>query len=409
MPSLKLTERRIAELPVPADKYVRYWDTEVKGLFVRVTSKGSKRYYFEGRKKGNTKSIYHTGPRCSDYSLEEMRDDARAWNVALSKGDNPFAEAEKSVNPTLYELCRENLRLKEMQVSPRRLSASYLRDIEMYTRRVGESEMGGSLVDQVTVASAGALLLSFPPKCSDELRGWLSNCYDLAIRRDYVPLGFNPWKYTEKRYQPPKPEDLPRFTDDEIAKIAEYLHKAERGEVRRRQRINPIWIKYIWFLIRNGTRPNDTRIIERSWLRERGGIHYILHPGTKTGEKRFILSEASVLDVRETMKIRPSSVFLFPGRTDDVHLDNYKKEFNYMREAIGVDKPPYAIRRWFAHVGRSVYQGDIGPVQRLVGWETEEIALRYAGDDESFMEKFLLDNAEICRVVSAKVEEVTHV
>lgn len=407
MPSIKLTERRVAELPTPRDKgNERYWDTEVKGLYVRVTSKGSKRYYFEGKRKGDTKRIYYTGPRCSDYRLEEMRDDAREWNVALRKGINPFAQEEERAVPTVHELCQENLRLKEAQTSPRRLSSSYLRDVTMYTRWIGDTKMGGSCVDQVTVASAGVFLADYSPKCSDEIRGWLGNCYDFAIRRDYVPLGFNPWKYTEKRYKKPPPEELPRFTDEEIAKIAEYLHKVGRGEGPRK--VNPVWVKFMWFLIRNGTRPNDTRIIERSWLRERGGVSYILHPKTKTGEKRIILSEESLRDVQAVMKLK-ESLFLFPGRGRDNHLDNYKKEFNYMREAIGIDKPPYAIRRWFAHIGRKAFNGDVGPVQKLVGWETEEIALRYSGDDESFMERFILDNAAICRVVSAKVGEVTNV
>lgn len=407
MPELKLTEKRILELEVPPGKpYERFWDTEAKGLCVKVTSAGLKRYYFKGRIKGDSKPIWHTGPRCSDYSLEEMRDDVRRWKVELRKGDNPFHEEEivEEKVPTIYELCLENLRRKEQQKAPT-LSRGYLKDVRMYTDWVRKSDLGAKNVNSITPLDGDVFLGEYAPRCADHMRAWLVNSYSFAIQRAYVPLGFNPWQYIEKKYLAPRAEDLPRFTDDEIGSIAEYLRKAEDGRLARR--VNPIWVKFVWFLIRNGTRPNDTRIIERAWLTERNGVFYVLHPKTKTGEKRIMLSKESLRDVDEVMKMADSK-FLFPGRSGECHLQNYRKEFNYMRDAIGIDKPPYAIRRWFAHVGREVYDGDIAPVQQLVGWETKEMALRYSGNDEAFMEKMILENAEICRAVSSKVEEVAN-
>lgn len=402
MPELNLTEERIRKLKPPSEKkYERYWDSATPGLCVKVTRSGEKRFLFKYRTKGSRKALWYTGPRAHEISLAEMRIKAAKWNIALVDGGNPFARSDEiEVTRTVADLCRENLERKKALGH----SQSHLKNLELHQKRLEDSKIGNAPLETVTPADAVTFLKVFSPRCADQMRSFLSNSYELGIKRAYIPLGCNPWRYTDKRWEPPKPDELPRFTDEEMKVFTSYLRTAERGELGRI--VNPVWLKFMWFLVRTGTRPSDAKKIERSWLRIISGVSYILHPCTKTGEKRIVLPDETVKDIEELNGIR-DSIFLFPGRTDDIHMQCYKKEYNYMRKATGLTKPAYAIRRWFAHAGRAAYGGDVEPIQKLVGWETEAMALRYSGNDESFMEKFILENAEISRTVNTKIEEVS--
>ena len=46
MPKVKLTETAIARAATPESEYILYWDTEMKGLVLRVNASGSKALYF---------------------------------------------------------------------------------------------------------------------------------------------------------------------------------------------------------------------------------------------------------------------------------------------------------------------------------------------------------------------------
>lgn len=402
MQKLKLTEKRIRELEPPANKaYERYWDTEVKGLCVKVLRSGRKVYYFKDRFNGEV--IYGKNlPACSELSLSEMRDEALQWKAQIRKGANPWKVKAKV--HTVTELCEENIEAK------RKLGRSelHLRDMEKATDEIRKSKLGKMGEDEVTMREASDFLGQYHgrDRWHDELRWFLFNSFELAIKKGRLPLNSNPWHYIDKRYTLPDRNELPRFTDSEISVIAGYLRRAENGDLD--PPVSPAWVRFIWFLIRTGMRPGDALMIRTSWIKQTSsGVRYVDHPRTKTGGKRIVLP--SEVDVPDDL-----GVYLFPGRRrrnssgelEEGPLMNYRTEFGRMRRETRLDKPAYAIRRWFASVGRRTFDGDIGPIQQLVGWETEEMALRYAGDDEELLEKVIAENAEVCRQVASRVDEV---
>ncbi len=398
MPEMKLTEKRIHELKPPTDRaYERYWDTEVTGLAVKVLRSGRKVYYFKDRLNG--RFIYGKSlPRCSERTLAEMRDDAFQWKAQIRRGENPWkVTSTLPAALTVYELCLENLKAK----GEKELSVAHLGDMERLVERLRDRKLSKMSIDEITVRDASEFLERYHgrEKEHDRLRWFLANCFQLAIKKGLLPMNSNPWLFVDKRYELPDPSELPRFTDDEIATLAEYLRRAERGETKNIYSL--VWIQFMRFLMRNGTRPSETRVIRRSWIKDINGHSVIDHPRTKTGRKIIHLSPDSLLDIGNTPR---GDDWLFPGR--GTHLVNYAKPYSAFCREAGLSKPPYAIRRWYASTGRRVYQGDIKPIQDLCGWETEEMALRYAGDDDEMLERMIMANAETCRRVASRVNEV---
>lgn len=398
MPEIRLTERRIQELKPPADRaYERYWDTEISGLFVKVLQSGKKFYGFKARLDGKT--VWGTRmPACSEISVADMREQALQWKIQIRKGENPWKVSPREEKRTVHQLCLERLEMMSNRtIKP--FSPLYLSDRRLMTKWIGADPLGKLSVAEVTVAEAESFLQRYYGRTAEGLRAWLRSCYNFAIGRSYVPLGFNPWKYCERRYLPPEPEELPRCTDAEIASIATYLERSGDS-------ICPVWRAYVWFLIRTGARPSDARKIQRQWLQQRAGSWIIEHPSTKTGKRTMVLASEVVTDLSHIPRIE-GNVFLFPGQDGrSMCKKKFYRLFGIMRREIDLEKPPYAIRRWFANTGRRVFDGDIKPVQQLCGWETEDIAERYAGNDEALMDSVILQNAGITSAISARIEEV---
>ncbi len=399
MPELRLTERRILDIPIPVDvEYERYWDADVRGLCVKVLRSGKKKYEFKDRLNG--KPIWGKNlPRCSDTTLADMRGEAIQWKAAIRRGENPWVVVKEEKRPlTVSELCRENLAALSQRTT-KILSEEHLKDFKLSTQWVEKDQLGAIAISEVTVVEAEVFLGEFSGRRAEHVRAWLRNCYNLAINRSYVPLGFNPWKYCERKYTLPEPGLLPRCTDEDIEQIAKFLKSTEVS-------ICPIWKAFVWLLIRTGARPSDGRKIHRKWLQQRNGHWVIFHENTKTGRKTMALPAALGRDL-DRLPRREENPFLFPGENGaPLSKKQFYRDYNIMREDIGIEKPPYAIRRWFAKTGRSVFDGDIEPVQQLVGWDSKEIAERYAGDDEALLDAAIIENAAVCRTINTHIDKV---
>lgn len=397
MPEVKLTERRIRDLPTPIGKaYERYWDTEISGLGVKVLESGKKVYVFKDRLNGKT--IWAKGmPRCSETSLAEIRDEALQWKVQIRKGENPWKRTEQVKQHTLIDLCVENLEAMESRTH-KKLSEQHLKDCRLSTNWIRQCHLGNRSLVDISVAEAELFLRNFSPRRAEHLRGWLRNCYNFAINRSYVPLGFNPWKFCEKKYVLPDPEELPRCSDAEIATIADYLRFAEGNASPP---VCSIWIAHMWFLIRTGSRPSDARNIQRQSLKKRKGCWVIDRYETKTGRKTMVLPENLGLRLAGLSAI-PGDDSLFPSVTKK----KFYREYSAMRRATGLSKTPYAIRRWFACTGRIAFDGDIEPVQHLCGWESKEIAERYAGESDAYIDALIVENAATSQTINSHIDKV---
>lgn len=101
----KFTKGDIKKLPLPNDKNerVRYYDTETRGLCLRVTATGTKSFTFYRKVNGKPMSL-KLGD-FPDMTVEQARGKAEELNSRIAKGERLWEQAEKKKDElTLEEL-----------------------------------------------------------------------------------------------------------------------------------------------------------------------------------------------------------------------------------------------------------------------------------------------------------------
>lgn len=86
MPILRLTKKEIDALPFHEKGQVDYFDTELKGFGIRVSSKG--KVFFIIRRV-NGRKVRHTIGEYGAWTVQKARDEAEEMAVAMRKGENP--------------------------------------------------------------------------------------------------------------------------------------------------------------------------------------------------------------------------------------------------------------------------------------------------------------------------------
>jgi integrase len=77
------TEREVARIKPPSEKRAGYRDTEVRELGLLVQSSGFKSYFWFRKVRG--RGVWKTIASVEDVSLDQARDQARAWSVAAAE------------------------------------------------------------------------------------------------------------------------------------------------------------------------------------------------------------------------------------------------------------------------------------------------------------------------------------
>jgi integrase len=99
-----LTTRAIDALKPPR-KLV--YDAVVPGLAVRVTDNGAKAFVLVGRFPGSSNPTARSIAKVGAITLEDARDQARAWLKLITSGKDPAHEAAKAAQNTLQAVCEE--------------------------------------------------------------------------------------------------------------------------------------------------------------------------------------------------------------------------------------------------------------------------------------------------------------
>lgn len=109
---MRISQRTVQAAPIPAKGYIIYWDDEIRGFGLRVTSGGARSFVVQGRIK---RKLYRpTIGRWPAFKAEQARKDAKAWLGAVSSGRDPVAESRRhrQAERTLEEAFKDYMELK---------------------------------------------------------------------------------------------------------------------------------------------------------------------------------------------------------------------------------------------------------------------------------------------------------
>jgi hypothetical protein len=109
------TKKKISDLPSPpAGTRAEYYDTQVRGLLIRVTSNGLKAFYVRRKHEGRSQRLMIGA--FPETSLEGARAKALELCAALSRGENPRKiKTAVPAEPTFGDLLDEYIRAHARQ------------------------------------------------------------------------------------------------------------------------------------------------------------------------------------------------------------------------------------------------------------------------------------------------------
>lgn len=220
----KLTKRVVDSLEAPENGERWVWDTDAKGLGLKVTPAGRKGFFLKYRPAGQRTTRKLTLGTYGVLTVEQARDEARKALGAIVAGSDPARErADRRRAPTVAEALDQYLTDHQGHWRPR-TAAEYRRQADhIIAPAIGTLKVRDVARDDV----AGVLRrLKDRPILTNRVLALASAFMTWAIRAGLRPSGLNPAKYLSRH----KEKGRTRFlTGEEIGRLGVALKAAETG------------------------------------------------------------------------------------------------------------------------------------------------------------------------------------
>ena len=180
---MKLTKSEIEKLPVPNFRDYRVWDTEERGLVVRVLPSGSKTYQVCFR-KDRTQRWKSLGP-VSSMPVKEARDKAGAIRAGIRGGFDRFSEQDRRNKvPTLSVLVEEYF---SQHALPKKAARSVKEDRSLWRVNIAK-EFGSKRLNELTAADVRKwhASKSRTPFAANRALSLLSKLMSFAMAQEYI-------------------------------------------------------------------------------------------------------------------------------------------------------------------------------------------------------------------------------
>lgn len=124
---MKLTKTKVEALPVPPAGQALYWDEELKGFGVRVTSSGLRSYVAQGRVRGLTRRV--TIGAHGRWTPDEARKQARERLRDMDLGVDPQGDKlrDRALSVTLNDVATEYMAVRDLKDSSKADIQKHLR------------------------------------------------------------------------------------------------------------------------------------------------------------------------------------------------------------------------------------------------------------------------------------------
>jgi integrase len=326
MPTAKLTKQLIDNTGPQAKRFF-VWDTEVRGLALRVAPTGRKVFQLYYR----TEAGEQRSPVVGGYgaiTLTQARDIAQTMLAEARAGGDPSADRKSArKSQTVAEACTRFLEEHGAKKKPSTL-VSYTHLVNTYVRPA----LGTRKVSSITHADITRVVYQVGKKRpiqANRLRATLSKLFALTEKWGMRPNGSNPVVHVERNRETKRHRDL---NENELERLAKVLLDAEGTDPKLA--LNPRAIAAIRLLMFTGCRRNE--VLKLRWS-EVDLERSILRLGdSKTGAKVVHLNIAAK-DVIAAQDKVDGNPYVFPSpRRKGQELD-IKQIWKHVRKRSGLD------------------------------------------------------------------------
>jgi integrase len=386
----KKITKRLVDAIEPGGKEAWVADSELPGLFLRISKTGVKTFavqYRHGRGRAAPKRVYTIG-RYPVLTVDQARTLGRRILAEVRLGGDPAGDRSKQRKAmTLSDLAEDWLASVKDTRKPR---------TEKEYRRLFEKNvlpyLGNRRPSDIAVADVTriAKALSDEGVVPNRTLAAFSTFFGWAERHGFVPENHNP--ASAKRAARRKENGRERFlTTDELAHLGAALVEAETVGLRwaadeegpkakhlakednRRTRIEPGAVLAIRLLALTGTRLRE--ILTLRWQDVDIENARLLLRDSKTGRRTVLLPPAA----RELLaSAERGSEFVIPGERPDRARADLNRPWRRIRKAAGLDDVRiHDLRHSFASVGASSGLG-LPVIGALLGHRVSQTTARYA-------------------------------
>ncbi|MET4734734.1 integrase [Thalassospira sp. MBR-102] len=392
MPSLKisLTNTLCKDTTPSPEGDLIIWDTQVPGLFLKITKTGGKSFglfYRTQTGKQRKPKIGNFGP----FKVPSARKQAEEWLAIVHQGGDPSQQ-------------RQAARMPEHKATVSDLAERYLADHVDVKRKEGQSRendrillqkhilpaIGKMAVDEVDYDHIFRLHRDMQEKYTvngNRALSCMSKMFNLAELWKMRPDGSNPCRFVQADPEEGRERDL---ADWEWGALAKALDEYERYQIGN---VAICWL--VRLVIFTGTRRNE---IMTARLDQIDPIRQILTIGdhktattrksTRRKKKDIILNDYAMLIIKDRLE-HPDwrdNPWLIPGKPGTNpdgtilhrHMINPKKAWGKIKEMARIeDLTIRDLRHVFATAGVD-HKVEIEMIQKLLGHSKIDTTLRYA-------------------------------
>jgi integrase len=366
----KLTKTMIDKLEytAPAGGRDVLWDTEVRGLGLRVYPSGLKSFVLSYRTLGQ-KRLMALGDY-GELTLIEGRVRARRHLLQARDGVDPLIEKKREKQgETMRDLCRHYMQEHATPHKKKRSAEEDRRKIERYIL----PEWANRKVKSITANDVASLHRKIGENSIYEANRTLSllSCMFRLAQQPWQFLGPNSLNPTRgiSRFKELKRDRW--VTPQELPKLAEAIAKEESIYVRAA----------IWLFLLTGLRKNE--LLSARWEQVDFHRRELCIPENKSGRPHYVPLSSPVIAILNTLPRSYENPFILPGRLSGKHLIKIDGAWYRIRKAAGVeDVRLHDLRRtlasWLAQAGNSLHL--IGRVLNHANTTTTQVYARFGQD-----------------------------
>ncbi|MNX22202.1 Prophage CP4-57 integrase [compost metagenome] len=344
----------------------RYPHPRIEGLWLRVTDKGAKSFYFEARLKGGKPVPYTIGsfPKCS---LDLAEKEAKRLAGLLAQGIDPRAERRKTTEePTIDELFKWFTQGGAKDV----LRPATLRGYQQSFDKLVEAKLSTRKASEVTKADIrdlfDTLTKAGKKTTANRMLSLISSMYNAADAKDYFK-GVNPAAGIKKNRETAREV---RLYDEQIPVILKAIDSLTSDTMR------DFFLLALLTGQRRGTvcamRWDNLRLEERLW--------FIPDAVTKNKEPhRVTLPDLAVNILERRKESAGGSPFVFPSRSKSGHMVEPKKAWADVLKDAGFDKGSLRIHDLRHTIVTYMVEavGNLPAVAKAIGHKDIKTTMKY--------------------------------